>query len=516
MSANKQDRNTTLSSPLEAMSARALVALGVTVLWHPKPQRVGEQAVVAFDKGRWALSRQVPEFGRAGSQRGEPLDYRGLSRQPLHFLERRDGGIDLAFSASRMRCEVDGLPVPDDGMEHHVTLDHARLKRGVILRLGGCVMLCIGYIGLIPSLHAPGELVGVGPAITRVRNAIAQVSATDMPVLILGETGTGKELVAQAIHAASARSHRTMISVNMATLGESLAAVDLFGAVKGAYTGAHSARAGFFAEADGGTLFLDEIGDTSAAVQPMLLRALETGEYRPVGGTRMERANVRLVAATDRDLSVPGFNQPLLRRLEAFVIPMPPLRERREDIGVLILHLLRRWNGASAPLPVLPASLVHTLFLYDWPGNVRQLGHVVRRLSLAATVGEWPDLTELLPSTVRSGVPGDEQGRVLPPPSPSTPARYRSPAHVGEAEVLEALQATDWCVRKAAERLSVSRPSFYTLLESIGSIRRADAVPMAEIEAVVRQAPDDPTYWASTLRTPREALRRRVRSLGLL
>lgn len=506
MSANKQDRSATLSSPLETLLASVATALGVTVLWHPRNQRIGDQAVMVFEDGVWALSRNFPTFHRGGRESGEALEHRGLSRQPLHFLERHDGGVGIVFPCSRMHCEVDGEPIPNDGVEHRIVLDAARIAHGVILRLGGSVLLCIGRVGPVPSPPNPGELVGVGASIVRTRNAIAQVAATDMPVLILGETGTGKELVAQAIHAASARSHEAMVSVNMATLGESLAAVDLFGAAKGAYTGANNARAGFFAEADGGTLFLDEIGDTPAAVQPMLLRALETGEYRPLGGARMERADVRLVAATDRDLSAPGFNQPLLRRLEAFVISLPPLRERREDLGVLIVHLLRRWSSAGAGLPALPTSLVQTLCLYDWPGNVRQLGHVLRRLALAASVGEWPDLGELLPATERSSV--------APPPLAPT-VRYRSPARIGEAEVLEALENSQWNVRKAAEQLSVSRPSFYTLLESIAAIRRADAIPSAEIEAVVREAPDDPTYWASKLRTPRESLRRRVRALGM-
>jgi transcriptional regulator with AAA-type ATPase domain len=511
MPTKKQDVNATLSAPLDLLATRAGMALGITVLWHPQPKRIGEQAVIAFQHGVWELSRNAPDFYRSGREVGAALEYRGVSRQPLRFIERHDGSIGVTFPPGRMHCELDGQIIPDDGGEHHIVLDAGQLKRSVILRLGGNVLLCLGYVGIAPSSPQSNALIGVGAAITRVRSAIAQVADTDMPVLILGETGTGKELVAQAIHAASARSHRTMVSVNMAALGESLAAADLFGAAKGAYTGAHTARAGFFAEADGGTLFLDEIGDTPAAVQPMLLRALETGEYRPLGGVRTERADVRLVAATDRDLSAPSFNQPLLRRLDAFVIAMPPLRERREDLGVLIQHLLRRWGDADEPLPALPVSLVQTLCLYDWPGNVRQLSHVLRRLLLAASVGEWPDLGELLPATARDDPHSTKQDDAVSEPA----VHYRSPAHIGEAEILAALEASQWRMSQAAEYLSVSRPSLYALIESCSAIRHAEAIPVSEIEAVIRAAPDDPSYWASRLRTPREGLRRRVRALGL-
>lgn len=530
MPSRRPDGDATLSSPLERIAALETRTLGATVLWHPRHQRIGEQAVIAFSDDAWELSRIAPEFRRAGSDIGEALEDRGVSRRPVRFQRDDDDGLVLSFPDSRMHCEVDGEVVPPgtvDG-EARVALDPARLERGVVLRLGS-VLLCVGHVGLCPSPRGEGQLVGVGASIAKLRRAIAQAAATDMPVLILGETGVGKELVAQAIHTASARSHRTMVSVNMATLGESLAAADLFGAVKGAYTGAHGAREGFFAEADGGTLFLDEIGDTPAPVQPMLLRALETGEYRPLGAARALRADVRLIAATDRDLYARGFNQPLLRRLEAFVIPVPPLRARREDIGVLILHFLRRWREAEASLPPIPLPLVQALCLHDWPGNVRQLSHVVRRLLLTARDGDWPSPEALLRSIPDIGTSAETASAAtvqrvettsspLPPSAPSPPSarRYRPPSQIGPDEVLAALDANQWCVRKAADALSVSRPSLYALLDAIPDIRRAEAIPFEEIEAVVREAPDDPNRWAAMLRTPRESLRRRVRALGLI
>lgn len=506
------DREATLSAPIEAMAAQADATLGFTVLWHPRRRRIGEQAALIFERGVAVLNRNTPDFFAAGSDIGEALEHQGVSRQSLRFHARDDGGVLLSLPASTMRCEIDGVPLGDDVRETPIAFDPARLRRGVVLRLGGSVLLCLGHIGVGGAGQGESALVGVSAAMRRVRAAIAQVAATDMPTLILGETGTGKELVAQAIHAASARSHRMLVSVNMATLNESLAAADLFGANKGAYTGAQVAREGYFAEANGGTLFLDEIGDTPATVQPMLLRALETGEYRALGSARSERADVRLVAATDRDLSTPGFNQPLLRRLEAFVIAMPPLRERREDIGVLIVQLLQRWQGGEAAPVELPGSVIQALCLYDWPGNVRQLAHVLRRLTLAAQVQEWPDMQTLLPTTLPARPAAMEAGQG----ASAVPAvRYRSPSRVGEGDVIAALEAHQWCVRKAAEHLSVSRASFYVLLEASPTIRRADDIPLDEISRAVAQAPDDPSHWASQLRTPRESLRRRVRQLGL-
>lgn len=514
MRAGKSDIEATLSSPVEELVFSMKPMLGATVLWHPRHARIGEQALLRFSQGVWEISRHAPDFYRAGSDVGEGLEDQAVSRQPVQVVEREGNGIAVLFPATRMRCAVDSV-VLKQGEEAAVELSHTELKRGVVLRLGE-VLLCLGYIGLMPSVQGQNPLVGVGPAIAKVRDEIAQVARTDLPVLVLGETGTGKELVAQAIHSASARSHCALVSVNMATLGESLAAADLFGAAKGAYTGAHQAREGYFAEANNGTLFLDEIGDTPPPVQPMLLRALETGEYRPLGGAKALHSNVRLIAATDRDLSTEGFNQPLLRRLEAFVVSMPPLRDRREDIGVLILHFLNSNERTKDRLPPMPATLVQALCLHDWPGNVRQLGHVIRRLSLSAQSGHWPSPGDVL-TPLESREASPVGGAVSLPRSSGTPdrPRFRSPTALSEVEVLAALDENEWRVQQAAQQLGISRPSLYVLLDIMEVVRRVENIPLEEIEAAIEGAPGDPTRWAIVLRTPREALRRFVRARGL-
>lgn len=513
MGSNRQDREATLEAPADVLAVQPQALLGLTVLWHPNRQRIGEQAVLMFQDDCCEVHRTAPDFQRAGSDVGQALDHQGISRTPIRFLRNADGSITVQSSASRMHFEVEGRVVAAGAAAQAQTLGAQQLANGVVLRLGSSVLLCLGHVGLLPSPQRDSALAGVGRAMARVRSAIAQVAGTQLPVLILGETGTGKELVAQAIHAASARAAQAMVSVNMATLGESLAAADLFGACKGAYTGALGARKGLFAEAHAGTLFLDEIGDTPVQVQPMLLRALETGEYRPLGSARTERADVRLIAATDRNLSSAGFNQPLLRRLEAYVIAIPPLRERREDIGVLIAQGLSRLGGGDRPAPELPVSVIQTLCLHDWPGNVRQLQHLLQRLVLAQQAGDPLELPGLEPA------PAPSPAAACAPPAEDVPraaVRYRMPASVSEAEMLDALETHQWCVRKAAEHLSLSRPSFYALLYASSAIRRVESIPLDEIDAVVRRAPGDPAYWASQLRTPRESLRRHVQQLGLL
>jgi two-component system nitrogen regulation response regulator GlnG len=279
----------------------------------------------------------------------------------------------------------------------------------------------------------------------------------------------------------------------------------LFGAVRGAYTGAQTARAGLFAEAQGSTLFLDEIGNTPVSVQPMLLRVLETGDYRPLGATRDQQSGARLIAATDQDLYGGGFNAALLRRLESFIVRLPPLRERREDIGLLIAHLL-----PADGLP--PPALVTQLLCYDWPGNVRQLTHVIKRVLLAMRMGETPQLAELVNLTASV----HEAGNAASMDSPNAQIARRKLADIGESEVLQAMTENDWYIQGAAQTLGVSRPSMYKLLESHPAIRPAADISTPEVTAAWSASSGDIEDCAARLQTPTEALRRHLRTLRLL
>jgi two-component system nitrogen regulation response regulator NtrX len=228
------------------------------------------------------------------------------------------------------------------------------------------------------------ELVGTTPEMHRVREAIAQVAGTEARVLIYGESGTGKELVAHAIHQASRRSGKPFITVNCAAIPRDLVESEMFGHERGAFTGATDRRLGRFELADGGTIFLDEVGDLNLEAQAKLLRVLETGEIQRLGAERVQRADVRVVAATnqrlDQAVSAGTFREDLYFRLAVFPVEIPPLRERLDDLPALVAHLAARVRPHQ-PLEFTGEAL-SLMASYDWPGNVRELANIVERLSI--------------------------------------------------------------------------------------------------------------------------------------
>jgi two-component system response regulator HydG len=225
-------------------------------------------------------------------------------------------------------------------------------------------------------------IIGSSPQIRRIVERIKKAARNKLTVLILGETGTGKELIAQAVHAQSDRAKKPFQWLNCAGLSETLIESELFGHVKGAFTGAVSDRKGHFAAADGGTLFLDEIGDMPIPMQAKLLRVLEHREFAPVGSTEVRRVDVRVVAATNTNLpqriSEREFREDLYYRLNQWRIEVPPLRERRQDIPLLAAHFLRLLgNEGELQVEGISSEAMKLLGAYHWPGNVRQLNHVV-------------------------------------------------------------------------------------------------------------------------------------------
>jgi len=228
------------------------------------------------------------------------------------------------------------------------------------------------------------EIVGSSPALQRVLAQVAKVATTDSTVLILGDTGTGKELIARAIHKRSRRSTRAFIRVNCAAIPPSLIASELFGHEKGAFTGALQRRLGRFEAADGGTIFLDEIGDLPAETQIALLRVLQEREIERVGSSHPIAVDVRVLAATNRDLETAvqsgAFRQDLYYRLNVFPIEIPPLRERVDDIPVLVEYLIERYaKQAGKSIRNIKKQTVELFQAYDWPGNVRELQNVIER-----------------------------------------------------------------------------------------------------------------------------------------
>jgi transcriptional regulator with GAF, ATPase, and Fis domain len=308
-----------------------------------------------------------------------------------------------------------------------------------------------------------GNLVGRSPAMQRVFDLVEKMAASDLPVLILGESGTGKELVARAIHALSPLRRKPFLSENCAAIPESLQESELFGVVRGAYTGADRDRPGLFEQADGGTLFLDEIGDISPGMQVRLLRVLQEGELRRVGGEKALKVKVRFLAATNKDLAAEvasgRFRQDLLYRLQVLMIQMPALRERPGDIPLLVRHLLERISrGRGRPAPALDSQVLALFERYPWPGNVRELENAIQRLALLAgdrvidraLVESEPDLRSRL-----LAAPGKDDA----------PFRLKR----SEREIIHrALEEVDGNRDRAAKLLGISRATIYRKIKEFG------------------------------------------------
>ena len=274
--------------------------------------------------------------------------------------------------------------------------------------------------GLVAEDGFEGIVAGSEP-MRRILRTVKTVATSPIPVLITGESGTGKELIAQAVHDHSNRSKRKFVAFNCAGQSESLLEDQLFGHVKGAYTGADGSREGVFEYADGGTLFLDEIGDMPLAMQAKLLRVLETGDVVRLGSNESKKVNVRFVSATNHDLSRAvadgSFRQDLFYRINGSHIQLPPLRERRDDIPRIIHHAIARFSeqmGTAGPMPEITDAAVMRLTSYHWPGNVRQLLNVVQNMTVQA-IGEAEDgaVARLdirhIPDDVRSGDEGETE-----------------------------------------------------------------------------------------------------------
>ncbi|HEX6739882.1 MAG TPA: sigma-54 dependent transcriptional regulator, partial [Vicinamibacteria bacterium] len=307
----------------------------------------------------------------------------------------------------------------------------------------------------------PDGLIGRSRGMLAVYKQIARALASEAPVLITGETGTGKELVAQAIHRNGRRAARAFVAFNCGALAEGILESELFGHVRGSFTGAVADKKGLFEQAHGGTLFLDEIGETSAAVQVKLLRALEAGEVRPVGGSRAVSVDVRVIAATNRDLDravAEGiFRRDLFFRLNVFPIPVPPLRERRDDVPLLVNHFLRLVGERSGKAAGLTPAAMAALQEHRWPGNVRELENAVERLVLEGPGGTI-DAADLPPAMRARTTPLPERLFEDLPSLEELEKRYL-------AHVLTAMKGNR---SRAAEVLGIDRRTLYRMAERFG------------------------------------------------
>jgi two-component system nitrogen regulation response regulator GlnG len=495
--------------------------LGLTILFHPSTSRIGDIAHLAeVGSGKHIpVNRLEPVFQLPSGAATEGLVTPFVSRKVMVIEALSSGHVRL--SAERgAQVVVDGAPLaaPREFGERD-------LQAGLVLMVGNAVVLLLHLLQSAGESQPDLGLVGESIAIQRLRAAIRHVADLDVPVLLRGETGVGKELVARAIHECSRRRQREYVCVNMAAITPTVAASELFGHKKSAFTGANRDHAGYFQRADRGTLFLDEIGDAAQEIQTLLLRAVETGQVQPVGAERHETVDVRLIAATDSNLEHQiengSFRLPLMQRLAGYEIHVPPLRARRDDIGRLFIHLLREElallgeaKRLDDPRPGekgwLRASLVAKIASYAWPGNVRQLRNVVRQIAIssrgAAKIQVDPALDRLLSGS---------QDRTPDQPHSTPKKRKRASSAISDDTIIHALRESSFNISAAASALDVSRTWLFTRMDGCDRIRKASDLEEAEIRRCQEECRGDLDAMVARLEVSKHGLKQRMTRLGI-
>ncbi len=390
----------------------------------------------------------------------EVLDrIRAGDQQALVIMISGHGTIDTAVEATR-KGAYDFLEKPLDTDRLLVTLRNALEVKG----------LSASVERLLSQVESRHEIVGSSFQIRQVLERTERVGNTDARVLITGENGTGKELVARAIHRLSDRANAPFVEVNCAAIPSELIESELFGHMKGSFTGAVADRAGKFEQAHGGTLFLDEVGDMSLAAQAKVLRALEQGVVTRVGSSKPIQVDVRVVAATNKDLEAEiregRFREDLYYRLNVVPIDIPPLRDRREDIPMLVRHFVNLLEEKDRVTPrEISQAAVERLQALDWPGNVRELRNTVERLlilSSGSVIGA--EDVDLLVSGGESG--GGLGAELL---QAGSFADFKEQAE--RAFLLQKLREHDWNVSETARSIDMPRSNLYKKIERYGLVR---------------------------------------------
>ncbi len=405
----------------------------------------GTQALDMLRDGRYSvvlLDLMMPDMD--GLQVLEEL--RKLDGRPVAVVLTAYGSIEKAVKATKLGAfDFITKPFKNDELllavknameQHELREENLRLKQSLRER------------------YNFRNIIGKSAAMQQIFDLITQVAPRRSTVLIQGQSGTGKELVAKAIHASSGRADAPFVAINCGNIPSDLLESEIFGHVRGAYTGATSAKKGLFEVADGGTLFLDEVATISMEIQGKLLRVIQEREFRRLGGLENIKVDVRIIAATNIDLQTAvqqgSFRDDLFYRLNVIAIKLPPLRERTEDIPLLVDHFIKKYSEENErEICTIDPPAMKVLLDYDWPGNVRELENVIERAVVLAPGNLIT--SDFFPKNITTVAPG----AAAPFPGDGLPLKERV-VHFEKALIMAALDRTDWNQKKAAELLSVN------------------------------------------------------------
>jgi len=507
MKGDSSDRTLRPLDTLASGSSRLPLIPALTIAWHPDVSRVGQLAPLTrlLESDEAALRRDEPTFFNPGSSVGSPVESRFMSRSPVLVVAARDRGVEVRRGSADAEVELDGAPFLGPRL-----LAPSDLARGVVLTVARRLVFVLHAVRF-PVARSPDlGLLGGSDAIEDVRRLIMRVAPRSSSVLIRGQSGVGKELVARAIHAQSSRASERLVDVNMGLLRPERAAAELFGHEKGAFTGATESHPGAFRQAHGGTLFLDEIGFSGIEVQQALLRVMQDHRVQALGSTQARLVDTRVIMATDANLEAARAEGRILdsfyNRLHASAtIVIPPLQQRREDVGLLLAHFLRRAlkvTGDEARLDGewLRGRTLADILLSPLAGNARTLQGLAE--ALAITDGD-PGITArayLARTAGAARVDGEAE-------SPALRAIELSKEHL-----LHALEKCGWNQSAVARSLKVSRQALGRRLDAEPEIRRVIEIPLPDLLRDHEACGGDLEALSKRLGLPTSLLRRRLPS----